>query len=130
MKGNGKGTRNAPVTFHPAAGSRLTLPDALRDDAPVMPRLPDLPAVDVHEHLQRNAGRYLRALEGIAEDAARTGDLRLQIRVLTFLARIGTRHATAASGAAPCAREEYDFSGVSMDELHRIADQCKHGKKT
>jgi len=128
MKANAKDSRNEPVTFHPAAGSRLTLADALRDDGPGPPRLTDLPPVDVHKHLTENAGRYVLELEALAAQAAKTGDLRLQIRVLTFLARLGAKHPTAPHGAALCASETFDFSGVSTDELRRIIDDCKDAK--
>ena len=122
MKVNGKRHRNAPVTFHPATGSRLTLADALGNDEPAPPPLTDLPAIDVHEQLERNAGRYVQVLEALAAQAAKTGDLRLQIRVLTFLARLGAKHPRAPHGT-PCASETFDFSGLSTEELRRLIDE-------
>jgi hypothetical protein len=123
---NAKDQAPPGVTWHPAAGSNLTLADVLQDPPPF--RLPKLDAVcvpalaqmDPAAYLRQQFPRYLRALEEVAEQAGQRGDVPIQVKLLLILARLAARWRKAPETSPPNPPEEPDLSGLSDEELCRL----------
>jgi hypothetical protein len=110
-------------TFHPAKGSRLTLADALHDDpARVLARsLAEYPElIDVRAYLTRHVSRYVLALEDVADEAGRKGDLSLRARCLLALVRVAEVYQGKPPDGTPTPDYDEDLSGVPTEELERL----------
>ena len=115
--------QKAGVSWHPARNSPLTLDDVMTDRPALrLPKIEDFPAVDGVTYLREKYGRYLQAIEDVADQARRQGDVHLAAKLFGLLLRHAARCKKPPGSATPDPPEEPepDLSGLSDEELRRL----------